>query len=452
MGAINSLEILAHPENESLPQTHDKQSKPSKGACPSLLVVEIYGGSHLEVLFESTWCRCIVQTIFPDYSSVVVTEENSSVEQIVRLRHGVECRVRACGGGPVSLNGILFRCSSTVSNTSYNNSDDWRYLEHHWQLKTPGAIVGLQNYGSTCFVNSVLHCLFHTGPLLKGLEMNKLVSGSLSFYIYQAAREHWTTSKNPETKNKNLASLLDVVACKNPQYQNGQHDAHEFLLLILDMIHEELNTAVSKKTPKDTSGMDKAQYLWMHYKECNPSVVVDIFAGQLKSNIVCSKCGNSSVSFDPFTCLSLPIPLTHANPTVQDCFDLFTWQETLQDSFFCSECNGHRDAEKSIFVFRCPSILILHLKRFTAATQTGKINTPIVISEALNISGLVQECSKTYKLFATCNHIGSSTDFGHYTSNCYNPFTQSWNLFNDNHVTPATGMNDCYILFFALVD
>ena len=38
------------------------------------------------------------------------------------------------------------------------------------------------------------------------------------------------------------------------------------------------------------------------------SIFVDLFYGQLKSRVQCTKCGHISLSFDPFNVLSLPVP------------------------------------------------------------------------------------------------------------------------------------------------
>ena len=50
-----------------------------------------------------------------------------------------------------------------------------------------------------------------------------------------------------------------------------------------------------------------AQY-WRKFLALNASVVTELFAGQLKSTVVCPRCERVSVSFDPYTMLSLPLP------------------------------------------------------------------------------------------------------------------------------------------------
>lgn len=41
----------------------------------------------------------------------------------------------------------------------------------------------------------------------------------------------------------------------------------------------------------------------------NNSEIVDICFGQYKSHITCSECSHVSITFDPFSSLSLPIPV-----------------------------------------------------------------------------------------------------------------------------------------------
>ena len=38
------------------------------------------------------------------------------------------------------------------------------------------------------------------------------------------------------------------------------------------------------------------------------SIIVDLFHGQLKSTLKCCTCSFTSVTFDPFSFLSLPLP------------------------------------------------------------------------------------------------------------------------------------------------
>ena len=100
-----------------------------------------------------------------------------------------------------------------------------------------------------------------------------------------------------------------------PQFSGyQQHDSQELLTFLLDGLHEDLNRI--KKKPyieMNDSGNrpdeDVAAEAWEAYKKRNDSVILDLFHGLLKSTVVCPCCPKISVTFDPFSCLSLPLPV-----------------------------------------------------------------------------------------------------------------------------------------------
>jgi hypothetical protein len=51
-----------------------------------------------------------------------------------------------------------------------------------------------------------------------------------------------------------------------------------------------------------------ASIAWDNYRKRNDSHIVDHFQGLYKSTLVCPQCSYSSVKFDPFMYLSLPLP------------------------------------------------------------------------------------------------------------------------------------------------
>jgi ubiquitin C-terminal hydrolase len=62
---------------------------------------------------------------------------------------------------------------------------------------------------------------------------------------------------------------------------------------------------------KDSEGRPDpvvAQEHWANHLARNRSIVVDLFQGQIKSRLQCLECKHTSVTFDPFTFLTLPLP------------------------------------------------------------------------------------------------------------------------------------------------
>jgi len=85
------------------------------------------------------------------------------------------------------------------------------------------------------------------------------------------------------------------------------------LSVLLETLHEDVNS-VSKKPYveyKDTANRSDAEIskeFWSGFLKREKSLLVNLFYGQLKSRVQCTKCGNISLSFDPFNVLSVPIP------------------------------------------------------------------------------------------------------------------------------------------------
>lgn len=183
------------------------------------------------------------------------------------------------------------------------------------------GLTGLKNLGNTCFMNSVLQCLANTEPLVK-------------FFLFEIYQSHINTKNQYGTRGKLAQAFADllnelyagskkstapwdvkrVVAMKARQFDGfAQHDSQEMLSVLLETLHEDVNS-VSKKPYveyKDSLGRSDSEIskeYWSGFLKREKSIIVNLFYGQLKSRVQCTKCGNISLSFDPFNVLSLPIP------------------------------------------------------------------------------------------------------------------------------------------------
>ena len=68
---------------------------------------------------------------------------------------------------------------------------------------------------------------------------------------------------------------------------------------------------------KDSDGRpdeEVAAEAWENHIRRNQSVVVDLFHGQMRSAVRCQSCGFVSMKFDPFSVLSLPLPMESWTP------------------------------------------------------------------------------------------------------------------------------------------
>ena len=68
---------------------------------------------------------------------------------------------------------------------------------------------------------------------------------------------------------------------------------------------------------------------WNKHVFRNESIILDLFHGQFKSTLHCSKCDRISITFDPYLMMSLPIPITKYEKV--DCY--FIQYDMASDSY-----------------------------------------------------------------------------------------------------------------------
>ena len=181
--------------------------------------------------------------------------------------------------------------------------------------------VGLKNLGNTCYINSSLQCLSNTEDLTKyflsgefSKEINSSNSsskGEISKAYYDLINKMWKGTKQVLSPN----DLRYAICKKEEQFANNeQQDSQEFLLCLLDNLHDDLNRVTNKqykelKEKQNNESIDEASNrFWEYHKSRENSIIVDLFHGQYKSSIKCLTCGNESITFDTYMNLQLPLP------------------------------------------------------------------------------------------------------------------------------------------------
>ncbi|XP_071030491.1 ubiquitin carboxyl-terminal hydrolase 32-like [Oncorhynchus clarkii lewisi] len=192
-------------------------------------------------------------------------------------------------------------------------------------VPTEKGATGLSNLGNTCFMNSSIQCVSNTKPLTDYFtsgnhlyELNRTnpigMRGHMAKCYGDLVQELWSGTQ------KNLAPLkLRWTIAKYAPRFNGfqQQDSQELLAFLLDGLHEDLNRVHEKPYVelKDSDGRpdwEVASEAWENHLRRNRSIVVDLFHGQLRSQVKCKTCGHVSARFDPFNFLSLPLPMDNS--------------------------------------------------------------------------------------------------------------------------------------------
>lgn len=192
--------------------------------------------------------------------------------------------------------------------------------------------VGLQNLGNTCYMNSALQCVRSVEELTKyflSREAEKEINpdnplshnGDVARAYGRLLQEIY---KDPPPSSVAPRQFKGVIGRYAPSFSGyGQQDSQEFLGFLLDGLQEDLNRIKKKpyiEKPDSTDEMinnpeairEMAEKVWDITKKRDDSVIADLFTGMYKSTLVCPVCAKVSITFDPFTNLTLPLPVANA--------------------------------------------------------------------------------------------------------------------------------------------
>lgn len=283
---------------------------------------------------------------------------------------------------------------------------------------TVEGLCGLRNIGNTCFMNSVLQCLSHTHDLTKFVrgqrEPKSVTKDQRIFAEYvKLIKDMWSAG----TRTVTPMELKSAVSSKHRMYSGcGQQDAQEFLRFFLEALHCACNEGTKQEgltLDDNLSDGRRADLMWEWYSKTERSVIKDLFVGQLRSTLKCTVCGNTSVTFDPFWDLSVPLPPSSSRCKLENCLELFIREEVLDGDEMptCSKCKVRRKSTKSFTIQRFPKYLVVHLKRFSE-TRWSKLTNVVEFpmgERELNLAPYASNNtagSPHYSLYGISNHMG----------------------------------------------
>ncbi|KIY50480.1 cysteine proteinase, partial [Fistulina hepatica ATCC 64428] len=352
---------------------------------------------------------------------------------------------------------------------------------------------GLENFGNTCYANSVMQALYFCTPFRSLLLQENDASipsdhqippvVSLPPPIVPVRRKGsgsgpssesfnhpngtppkaavFSIPSNPPTMFSALRSLflhistnpmekgtvsprafIDKLKEFNELFRSSQHqDAHEFLNYLLNKIVEEIEES---RRPHEDCTLPAPTVVTATTSSNSGTPPEDmtfihkLFEGILTSETRCLTCETVSARDESFLDLSIDI---EQNSSVTACLRQFSASEMLcqKNKFFCDSCGDLQEAEKRMKIKRLPNVLALHLKRFKVQEDVQKfiklayrVAFPLEL-RLFNTVDDMYDADKLFDLFAIVIHIGNGPHHGHYISIIKT--VGGWQVFDDENVS-----------------
>lgn len=316
-------------------------------------------------------------------------------------------------------------------------------------LEMVACPLGLLNHGNTCYLNSVLQCLFQLRPIWRTIlptnvynvegvpqspseilgmltasaflarereihekfcltepQLGQIYSSALlrngdSKLSKEMVSEIFVSLFLPQTVRDIARMVQSGQTCEDLKGK-GQKDAHEFLMNVLDS----LTRYSSFRKQERGSGTTKPEL-----------VTLSSCKGQWRVTRKCHCCGFASPIYEFWTTLSLPVRRQHR---VQTLIKELLSPELLTGSsrYFCSKCEKYVDADQITTLTKLPDVLILQLQVFERDLygSTKKIQYKSGWPDSLRFrSGdAIGDQAKLYTLRGVVAHSGKTVTSGHY--------------------------------------
>mmetsp|Transcript_2658 Transcript_2658/g.8744 ORF Transcript_2658/g.8744 Transcript_2658/m.8744 type:complete len:402 (+) Transcript_2658:83-1288(+) len=325
---------------------------------------------------------------------------------------------------------------------------------------------GLENFGNTCYCNSVLQALYYCQPFREACIQHAQGGTPAADDLLQSLCELFYQIYSQKKRcgvlgpRKFIAKLRE----ENELFRSHMHqDAHEFLNYLLNEATEILDG--SKHGSRGSSGSSSTnghghaegadapaagpapkKKTWVHA----------LFEGTLTNETKCLTCETVTTRDEDFLDLSLDI---EQNSSVSSCLRSFSCSEALRDGdkYFCDTCCSLQEGQKRMRIKRLPPVLALHLKRFKFVEQQGqyrKLSYRVVFPHELRVPGIGTAPTDQeeggaleeviYDLFAVVIHVGQGANHGHYVSIVKSH--NRWLLFDDDdvHLIDEEWIANCY--------
>ena len=324
-------------------------------------------------------------------------------------------------------------------------------------------LVGLNNVGSTCFMNATLQCLLHISELnlyfLLEYENDSKSLNRKNHYTYSKgniSKEYYNVVANVYTSQTSFrpGNFKNTIGRYNLQFSlNEANDSKDLIIYLLQTFHEELNYFGDKiyngnMNSKIQLNREKSFSQFMtSYNMTNFSIASKLFFGTYENKTKCYGCNNIFYSYQKFEFISFGVK-SYQNKE----FNIINGFKdnkkisklTGDNQYYCQVCKKFNDGEIMSTILQPPLKLVINIdygKDKIYKVKNLKFEEIIDVTEYLsfNFGKRIK-----YQISGICTHLGVSGASGHYIAFCRNKVNGQWYNFNDSNMRKCSE-NEIYI-------